>query len=38
MIARVVSFDKELNDLTGYYSGGAIIAGYEFESDYAKGE
>ena len=24
-----VSFDKELNDLTGYYSGGAIIAGYE---------
>ena len=24
-----VSFDKELNDLTGYYSGGAIIVGYE---------
>ena len=24
-----VSFDKELNDLTGYYSGGAIIIGYE---------
>ena len=24
-----VSFDKELNDLAGYYSGGAILAGYE---------
>ena len=24
-----VSFDKELNDLLGYYSGGAIIVGYE---------
>ena len=24
-----VSFDKELNDLPGYYSGGAIIVGYE---------
>ena len=24
-----VSFDKELNDLTGYYSGGAIMVGYE---------
>ena len=24
-----VSFDKELNDLEGYYSGGAILAGYE---------
>ena len=22
-----VSFDKELNDLTGYYSGGAILTG-----------
>lgn len=24
-----VSFDKELNDLAGYYSGGAIMVGYE---------
>ncbi|MCH4153833.1 MAG: hypothetical protein LKF32_04185 [Mageeibacillus sp.] len=24
-----VSFDKELNDLEGYYSGGAILIGYE---------
>ena len=24
-----VSFDKELNDLMGYYSGGAILVGYE---------
>ncbi len=24
-----VSFDKELNDLAGYYSGGAILVGYE---------
>lgn len=24
-----VSFDKELNDLPGFYSGGAIIVGYE---------
>ena len=24
-----VSFDKELNDLTRYYSGGAILTGYE---------
>ena len=24
-----VSFDMELNDLAGYYSGGAILAGYE---------
>ena len=24
-----VSFDKELNDLEGFYSGGAILAGYE---------
>jgi GNAT superfamily N-acetyltransferase len=24
-----VSFDKELNDLTGYYSGGAILVGFE---------
>lgn len=24
-----VSFDKELNDLTGFYSGGAIMVGYE---------
>ena len=24
-----VSFDKELNDLDGYYSGGAILIGYE---------
>ena len=24
-----VSFDKELNDLLGFYSGGAIIVGYE---------
>lgn len=24
-----VSFDKELNDLGGYYSGGAIMVGYE---------
>ena len=24
-----VSFDKELNDLAGYYSGGAILVGFE---------
>ena len=24
-----VSFDKELNDLSGYYSGGAILVGFE---------
>ena len=24
-----VSFDKELNDLSGYYSGGAIVVGFE---------
>ena len=24
-----VSFDKELNDLAGYYSGGSIMVGYE---------
>ena len=24
-----VSFDKELNDLAGYYSGGTILVGYE---------
>ena len=24
-----LSFDKELNDLAGYYSGGAILVGYE---------
>ena len=24
-----VSFDKELNDLDGYYSGGTILIGYE---------
>ena len=24
-----VSFDKELNDLAGYYAGGAILVGYE---------
>ena len=24
-----VSFDKELNDLEGFYSSGAILAGYE---------
>lgn len=24
-----VSFDKELNDLAGFYAGGAILVGYE---------
>ena len=24
-----VSFDKELNDLAGYYSGGSVMVGYE---------
>ena len=28
-----VSFDKELNDLPGYYSGGAIIVGYEEDAE-----
>jgi len=30
-----VSFDKELNDLTGYYSGGAIMVGYENDNPVA---
>ena len=30
-----VSFDKELNDLTGYYSGGAILVGYEEDTPVA---
>ena len=30
-----VSFDKELNDLEGYYSGGAILIGYEEEKPVA---
>ncbi len=27
-----VSFDKELNDLTGFYKGGVLLAGYEDET------
>ncbi len=30
-----VSFDKELNDLAGYYSGGSIMVGYEENSPVA---
>ena len=30
-----VSFDKELNDLEGYYSGGAILIGYEEDNPVA---
>ena len=30
-----VSFDKELNNLTGYYSGGAILVGYEEDTPVA---
>lgn len=30
-----VSFDKELNDLAGYYSGGAILVGYEEDTPVA---
>ena len=30
-----VSFDKELNDLEGYYSGGAILVGYEEDTPVA---
>ncbi len=30
-----VSFDKELNDLVGFYEGGAMLAGYEDENPIA---